>query len=369
MRVFEGLESIGGVLDGCAVSVGNFDGVHVGHRAILAAMGETSKRQNVETSKVENRKQKAKSRNPGVEPGGATTDAPGQFDASRKPQVASRTSHDSGLKSPVSPLVVVTFEPHPVEVLRPHVAPGRLTPWAEKARQLAAAGADAVVRLRADAALLAIEAEAFVETLLVRYLRPSWIVEGPDFGFGRGRRGNVDLLRSLGGRFGFEVRTVGPATATLADGNHVPVSSTRIREALVRGDVENAATMLGRPYALVGTVRHGAGQGRMLGYPTINLDAGGQLVPGEGVYAGRTEIDGHSYLAAISIGRRPTMGGDDALAVEAFVLDAEGDWYGRPARVMPVRRLRDQRRFESPAALAEQIGRDVEEVRRRMKGE
>lgn len=302
-------------LRGCVVSVGNFDGVHLGHRAIIDAM-----------------------RGLIAERGG--TDPAGQ----------------------PRPVVAMTFEPHPVEVLRPDAAPKRLTPWSEKVRQLEAAGVDAVVRLTADATLLSLEPETFVADVLVKHLRPACIVEGPDFGFGRARRGDVELLQMLAKRHGYDVRIVNPIETVLPDGGRARVSSTHIRERVSQGSVEAAALLLGRPYALVGTVVKGAGAGRSLGYPTLNLDVGNQVIPGEGVYAGRAEIDGQRYMAAISIGTRPTLGGG-ALAIEAFLLDASGDWYGRDVRLEVHARLRDQRRFADVAALAEQIGRDVAAVR------
>jgi len=307
-------------LRGGVVSVGNFDGVHLGHRAIIDTMRA----------------------------------------AAREP---------IGVDDPIQarPVVAVTFEPHPLELLRPAAAPKRLTPWGEKVRQLAAAGVDAVVRLTADADLLTLEPEAFVADVLVKYLRPACIVEGPDFGFGRARRGNVELLQSLANLHDYNVRIVHPIETTLPDGVRVRVrvSSTAIRERISLGAVDAAAAMLGRPYALVGTVVHGAGAGRNLGYPTLNLNVGNQAVPGEGVYAGRAEIDEKRYLAAISIGTRATLGGD-RLVIEAFLLDVTGDWYGREARVELHARLRDQRRFADQAALVAQIGHDVAAVRRIM---
>lgn len=292
-------------LHGCVLSVGNFDGVHLGHRAIIDAM------------KV---------------PAGQ------------------------------APVVAVTFEPHPTEVLRPEVAPKRITPWSEKVRQLDAAGVDAVVRLKSEAALFALEPEAFVADVLVKQLRPTWIVEGGDFGFGRGRRGNVELLEALASWHGYGVQIVQPVLVTLGSGGPTRVSSTRIREFVSQGFVDAAAALLGRPFALVGEVVKGAGAGRSLGYPTINLDVGHQVIPAAGVYAGWGEIDGKRHRAAISVGTRSTLGGSK-LAIEAYLLDAAGDWYGRSARLELHARLRGQEKFANVEALVEQIGRDVESVR------
>lgn len=302
-------------LQGCVLSAGNFDGVHLGHRAIIDAM-----------------------------------------------KAAVRLS---GRADPLSPIVAVTFEPHPTEVLRPELAPKRLTPWREKVRQLAAAGVDTVVGLKAEAALFALEPEAFVADVLVKYLHPTCIVEGGDFGFGRGRRGDVAMLQTLATQHGYRVQIVPPVEVALPDGTRARVSSTAIRERVSAGAMEAATVLLGRPFALVGGVVKGAGAGRTLGYPTINLDVGHQVIPAEGVYAGWGEIDGARYRAAISVGMRSTLGGA-TLAIEAFLLDASGDWYGREARLELHTRLRGQEKFASVDALVEQIGRDVADVRRRL---
>ena len=293
-------------LRGCVLSVGNFDGVHLGHRAIIDAMKRLA----------------------------------GQ-----------------------SPIVAVTFEPHPTEVLRPELAPKRLTPWSEKLRQLGAAGVDAVVRLKSDATLFALEPEAFVADVLVKHLRPTWIVEGGDFGFGRSRRGNVELLESLAPWHGYGVQIVSPVNVALRERGPIRVSSTKIREFVVQGEVDAAAVLLGRPYALVGEVVRGAGAGRSLGYPTINLDVGNQVIPGEGVYAGWGEVDGQRHRAAISVGTRSTLGGA-SLAIEAFLLDASGDWYGREARLELHSRIRSQQKFANVNALTQQIAWDVAAVQK-----
>lgn len=307
MKVFAGVESIQAEFRGAVLSIGNFDGVHLGHQRILR------------TARAE-----------------ATV---------------------SGTR-----VVAMTFEPHPLVLLRPDRAPARLTPWPEKLKLLEAAGVDAVIKLDTNRALLDMEAESFVQNLIVSRVRPSRIVEGPDFGFGRGRRGDVELLRALATDGGFTVHVVDPHRLVLPDGRHVVVSSSVIRQFLAAGDVGDAACCLGRPYALVGTVIAGEGVGRSMGFPTINLCVDDQLIPAEGVYAGMAEIASLRSAAAISIGRRPTFDGH-ALAVEAFVLDHGGDWYGQAARLDLHAMLRQQRRFAGVEELAEQIRRDVEGVR------
>lgn len=325
MRVYEDLAAIDDAMRGAVLTVGNFDGVHLGHQRIL------------------------------------------------------RTAHALAQVSSAK-VLAMTFEPHPLAILRPDRAPPRLTPWSEKLRQLARGGADAVVCLKVDRGVLSLSAEDFVRQVLVRQIHPSYIVEGPDFGFGRDRQGDIDTLSALSPKGGFQVHVVEPYRLSLGEREHVIVSSTVIRECVSNGGIEDAAACLGRPYALLGRVVHGEAQGRKLGFPTINLDvAPGQLVPGEGVYAGIAElyaadeggrqagiVDGPpvvSSLAAISVGHRPTLGGSK-LVVEAFLLDKRGDWYGDEVRLGLVARIRDQRKFDNQQALVEQISQDVEVVRR-----
>lgn len=307
--IFHGVASIDPAFRGAVLTVGNFDGVHLGHQRIL--------------------------------------------------RTARALAHVSSAS-----VIAMTFEPHPVELLRPEQAPRRLTPWNEKARQLAAAGADAVVRLETDWPLLSLGAEEFVREILIKQIHPSYIVEGPNFGFGRGRNGNVETLRQLSPKGGFQVHVVDPFQIHI-DGDDAPfvVSSTMIRKFLGAGDIPRATACLGRPYTLIGTIIRGAGEGKSLGFPTINIDFGEQLIPREGVYAGTAEIDGDQKLAAISIGVRPTLGGS-ALAVEAFILDDDRNLYGRTARLDLAAFIREQCRFESREALSAQIARDVAEVRR-----
>ncbi|MFH1418301.1 MAG: bifunctional riboflavin kinase/FAD synthetase [Planctomycetota bacterium] len=307
MKVYTDPEVAGDALRGAVLTVGNFDGVHLGHQRIL--------------------------------------------------RTARALARVSSAKT-----VALTFEPHPLAALRPEWAPARLTLWEEKRRQLQLAGADAVVRLAADATVLSLTAEDFVKRILVQDLHPSYLVEGPDFGFGRNRGGNIETLRAMSARGGFQVHVVEPYRLWLSGDRHVTVSSTVIRECLSQGEVEDATACLGRPYVLMGEVVHGAGDGHKLGFPTINLNVRGQLAPAEGVYAGWAEVNGVRGAAAISIGRRPTMDGQE-LTIEAFIIDQSGDWYAANARIGFVSRLRDQVRFVDRAALAAQIAQDVEAVR------
>jgi riboflavin kinase/FMN adenylyltransferase len=202
-------------------------------------------------------------------------------------------------------------------------------------------------------------AEEFVHEVLVQALGSRVVVVGFNFRFGRDRAGDVAALQALGQRLGFQVRAVAPV---LSDG--VPVSSTRVREAIVRGAVEAARELLGRPFFVDGAVVRGVGRGRRLGIPTANLDPLNEILPGGGVYAARCRVGGGELApAVVNVGRRPTFGGG-AMLLEAHLLDFEGDLYGRMLRVAFERRLRDETRFPDAEALRKQILRDVEQARR-----
>jgi riboflavin kinase/FMN adenylyltransferase len=292
-------------LRGGVLTIGNFDGVHRGHAALLARCRGLAGRRTV---------------------------------------------------------LAVTFDPHPVAVLAPSRSPACLTSVDERIRLLGSVGADAVLVLHVDREFLSQSAEAFVRDVIAP-LRPTDVVEGPTFGFGAGRAGNVESLAEMGRAMGFRVHVAPPVRIELdAESPDAVVSSSLIRALLDRGDVESAARCLARPYALLGRVIRGHGAGRTMGYPTINLDCGGQLVPGDGVYAGRAIVDDADPAAAVSIGHRPTFGGA-ARVVEAFLLDYEGDLYGDRVRLSLTNRIRPQRAFTSPDDLSAQITRDVDAVR------
>jgi riboflavin kinase / FMN adenylyltransferase len=314
VKVIRGLDSPQLHLSKSVLTIGNFDGVHRGHQQIIAQAGMFA----------------------------ANLDAP---------------------------TVAVTFDPHPIRVLAPAKAPPRLTPLAEKLNQLAAAGADITVVCDATSGVLAWTAEEFVRRVVDR-LHPQHIVEGRSFGFGRGRKGTVDTLRELGKTYHYEVFVVDPVRLQIDPETTLGVSSSIVRDLIRRGRVHRAALCLGREYALFGTVVAGAGRGKGLGFPTANLQVDDQLIPGDGVYAGRAcPLDAdrqHARLAAISIGRTPTFagaGGEPPRQVEAFLLDTEENFYDRPLRLEFGRRLRDQIKFDSAEALARQIEQDVAGIR------
>jgi riboflavin kinase/FMN adenylyltransferase len=292
---------------GTAVTVGAFDGVHLGHQAVLRELRQLASARQLHT-------------------------------------------------------VVVTFDRHPATVVRPESAPKLLTDLDQKLEVLAATGlVDRTVVVPFDHARSQEEPEHFVRELLVEGLAARLVVEGEDFHFGHRRRGNVALLRELGRRHGFDV--VG---LQLVGGGESTVSSTAIRRLVAAGDVAEAAHLLGRPYELRGVVAAGDRRGRQLGFPTANVQVSPEvLLPGEAVYAGWYERpDGCVFPAAISLGRRPTFGdGTPEPVLEAYLLDFAGDLYGEPARVRFVSRLRGDERFQSVDDLVAQMARDVDATR------
>jgi riboflavin kinase/FMN adenylyltransferase len=254
--------------------------------------------------------------------------------------------------------LAATFDPLPIQMLAPGAPASALSDARQRVELLRGAGADAVVVFRFDDAFAKLSADQFIDRLCaagdVRR-----IVVGPDFHFGHRAEGDVQKLRERGRRDGFTVDVMHPVES----GGEV-VSSTRIRNLLLTGDVEAAASLLGRPYTVRGRVVHGAKRGRALGFPTINLALPRErLLPRDGIYAMWAEMGEGRFRAAASLGVRPTFGGGERV-LEAFILDFSGDLYGEEVEVSFVRRLRDEIAFASPAELAAQIARDVEETRR-----
>jgi riboflavin kinase / FMN adenylyltransferase len=288
-----------------AVTVGNFDGVHLGHQALVAAA----------------RKQAGEVKGPAV---------------------------------------AVTFDPPPHQVLHPDSGPPRppLTTLADRAELLHKAGADHVVILRTSPALLALSPEAFFEDILVRQLGAKAVVEGHDFRFGRGRAGTNDTLRALCAAAGLAFEEV-PQLHYKGE----PVSSSRVRAAIVGGDVALAAELLARPYRIAGTVTAGAKRGRTIGFPTANLADVPTVLPGNGVYAVRAAAGGKMWPGAANAGPNPTFG-EDARKVEVHLIGFAGDLYGQPVAVEFAARLRDTRPFAGVNELVEQLKQDIEAARR-----
>lgn len=254
--------------------------------------------------------------------------------------------------------VAVTFDRHPREIVSPGQAPRLLTTLERKAALIAEAGVEALLVLPFTEELSRWPPEDFVARILASGLDAGHVVVGSNFTFGHKAKGTLAVLEDLGGVHGFSVQGLG---LLLIDGR--PVSSSSIREALARGDLEWPRTALGRRYVVDGVVTSGAGRGAALGFPTANLEvAPTMLLPAEGVYAGRATVEGRELAAAVNVGTNPTFGGEP-LHVEAFLLDFEGNVRSRPLAVEFWFRLRDEVRFDSPGALAEQIARDVERTR------
>jgi riboflavin kinase/FMN adenylyltransferase len=302
MRVHHSLDDLRGALRDPVATVGNFDGLHRGHRAILD-------------------------------------------------RVIGRARERSGTS------LVITFDPHPLKVLAPERAPKMILTPSQKMHRIEEAGIDAVLVLRFDAALASVTAEEFVSEYLWKELRLREVYVGANFNFGRGRAGNADLLVSLCSGLGMiagrveEVRVLGS-----------PISSSRIRRAVQAGEVELAGELLGRPFAVEGTVGRGAGRGAALGFPTANLRPRNELLPCDGVYVTRAVLDGRRHESVTNVGSRPTFADQD-FAVETHLLDAAPDLYGRAIEIEFLARLRQELRFESPQALVEQVRRDVERAR------
>jgi riboflavin kinase/FMN adenylyltransferase len=299
--------------EGSAVTIGAYDGVHLGHRAVIAEVR--------------------------------------------------RRAADRGLRS-----AVITFDRHPASVVRPESAPKLLTDLDQKLALLEQTGVDLVAVVRFDEERAHEPAEEFVREVLVDLLQARLVVVGEDFHFGYQRKGNVELLAEMGALHDFEVeglRLVGP-DGQAADDAH-QVSSTAIRRALVEGRLDDANAMLGRPYEVRGVVAHGDGRGGPeLGFPTANVSvAGERLLPADGIYAGWYERpDGSVHPTAISLGRRPTFYETaDASLLEAHLLDFDGDLYDEEAKVRFIAWLRGELRFESVDALIAQMRLDCEQAR------
>ncbi|MDB5297755.1 MAG: ribF [Phycisphaerales bacterium] len=316
MNVRDGLDGLRALPPGAVVTVGNFDGVHLGHQAIL-----------------------------------------------RRCAALRTAGLGGGSISPPPPVAVVTFEPHPLTVLRPEVAPPRLATSTAKRDHLAGLGVDECVVLPPTPEVLGLDAEAFWH-LLRDDARVGHIVEGEGFTFGKGRGGTMPRLRAWAAGTSVGVHVVPPVTVAMLDQQVAPVSSSLVRFLVAGGRMRDAAACLGRPYALSGPVVKGYQRGRTIGVPTANLDCGDQLVPADGVYAARCTVGGTSRPVALSIGTMPTFGDGYRRQVEAFILDFDGDLYGQTLTVELLDWVREQWKLPGLDALKKQIALDVGVVRR-----
>jgi riboflavin kinase/FMN adenylyltransferase len=256
--------------------------------------------------------------------------------------------------------VALTFDPHPLDVVNPSAAPPLLSLWDEKLEALAQTSIDYAAVVPFTSELAAYTAEEFVERVLIDAFGMRELLIGHDHGFGRGRAGDVESLRMMGRRRGFPVEVVSAVLGS--DG--APISSTGIRRAVAHGDLARASDGLGRRYAFSGRVTSGEGRGRLLGFPTLNLELPSRrkLLPPHGVYAVHVEGADAAFGGMMNLGPRPTFG-DATITLEVHLFDAAGDWYGRTVRVEFVSRLRDTMKFSGPDELVAQLGRDADQAR------
>ena len=313
MRIVRGSGALEKPLERCVLTVGNFDGLHVGHQRIMGT-------------------------------------------------VTSRARAFEGEAA------VYTFEPHPRKVLQPDRAPRLLTTLEQKLELFEAAGVDVAIVEPFDLEFARLPAERFVREILFERIAPLEVYVGYDFRYGRDREGSMRTLTELGPHLGFAVTIVPEVKLGSRD-----VNSTRIRELLEQGSPIEAALLLGRPYTIRGRVVEGDRRGRTLGFPTMNLDAENEVLPRSGVYAGHVRFldegapaAGTSFGAVTNVGRRPTFGASERVLTEAHLLDFSGETYGRRIEVTFEHHLREERRFPDVEALRAQIGADAELARRKL---
>ena len=255
--------------------------------------------------------------------------------------------------------VVLTFNPHPEKVLRPQAAPHLLSATQHKIELIRALGVAHLLVVTFDKSFAATEPETFVEELVAHSRPLREICVGHEWSFGKNRRGNLDLLKTLGQKFNFHVVGVPPVRA-----NGEVVSSTAIRQAIEKGDFARAAAMLGREYTILGTVTHGDNLGKKIGFPTANLSAHSEQFPPNGVYAAEARIDSELHRGVINLGTRPTVSsGKSERVLEIHLFDFNRDIYGRDVEVRFLKFLRPEKKFENLDALVEQIRQDVKQAR------
>jgi len=308
MRIFRHYSDLPEDARGCVVAIGNFDGIHKGHQAVISEAGFLSCALN-------------------------------------------------------KPLAVMTFEPHPDGLFNPDCEPFRLTTMRGKTHLIEALSVDELLIQHFDFEFAALSAEKFVDEVIVKGLGASHVVSGYDFRFGQKRTGNCETLLSLGNQKGFGFTAV----PKVVDENGEVYSSTRVRDCLRAGDVRAAADILGRSFELEGRVEHGDARGRQLGFPTANIHLHDYLRPKRGVYAIRAGVDlgqDTKWIDGVAnFGRRPTFHAEDDVILEAHLFGFEGDLYGKHLRIELVDRIRDERKFDGLEALKAQIVEDCEIAR------
>ncbi|MCB0411338.1 MAG: bifunctional riboflavin kinase/FAD synthetase [Bdellovibrionales bacterium] len=310
MRIYHHLADVPAALPATAVTIGNFDGVHKGHQALLHRV----------------------------------------FELARQPLVES---------------LVMTFDPHPVQVLRPDQNLRRLLPLSESAERLKMAGVEHLFVVPFSREFSQLDPAEFFNSYLSRPLKPRAIIVGHDFSFGANRAGHFENLKLLGQPLGIHVEQLGPV---LMKGE--PVSSSRIRRAIAEGQVELAHELLGYPFFIRGMVEKGFARGRQIGFPTANLRVFGETLPFTGVYLTRSFVNGESYWSVTNIGVNPTFKGKSEFVpvkVESHLLDFAGDLYGSDMKLEFWQRLREEKKFRSVSELRTQIEEDVEWARKNLK--
>lgn len=300
MEIIEHIDKITKPLPNAVVTIGNFDGVHRGHQEIFRAVIGEARRKNRKSA-------------------------------------------------------VITFDPHPKMILHPEIRPFLLlTTIEEKARLIGEAGIDALIIIPFSAAFSGTTAGEFVSGILWDKLRITKIIIGHDYRFGKGKEGNEQFLLEHGRKLGFEVDVV----SAFAAGDTV-ISSTRVRQAILEGQVARAAGMLGRPYNLTGSVIHGHSRGAGLGFPTANISPEKALIPPDGVYAVIFAMQGKRWQGVLNIGNNPTFG-DEARSIEVFILDFHEDIYDKTVELLFIDRIRGEIKFDGPDKLIAQISKDVD---------
>jgi len=318
MKIIETTSDLTKIQKAAVLTIGNFDGLHIGHRKILSAARNIADKKNTK-------------------------------------------------------VVIMTFDPHPLVFLHPDKTPGILTPVPLKKHLLEALDIDCRLVIKTNAEILNLSPHDFVQQFLVDGVQPAVVVEGEDFNFGVNRSGSIKTLQSLGSDLGFEVVTVDAQKIDIPDGQTVRISSTMIRYMLKSGNVTDAAMALGRPYRLIGKVIPGRGKGKQLGYPTLNMQIPDQLIPAEAVYAGYVELadtfenactSNEQIPAVFSIGQARTYGDDFPLLIEAHLLaDNAQDLKGKFMAMDFIENIRTQHKFNTEKELANQIAKDCQQAK------
>jgi len=295
MQLIRGQHNLREEFRGCVATIGNFDGVHLGHQAVFSALKEQSEKLNL-------------------------------------------------------PSVVIIFEPQPIEYFRPGQSPARLTRLREKLESIDHCGIDRVLLLDFNQHLASMEAADFIKAILLDGLDIKYLYVGDDFHFGKNRLGDFSLLSQAAADNGFGIGNL----STIAHAEN-RISSTRIRELLKQGDLASAAACLGRPYHICGRVTHGHKRGRAIGFPTLNIDLHRNISPLHGVYAVKVKLAGEDFKGVASIGNRPIVVDDDRFLLEVHLFDFDQEVYGQQVKVEFVQKIREEEMFDSFELLRQQI--------------